>query len=245
MFGRGEKYVLPVMDLYPKDVIEEVSDALSGKMPSYISRVPMERLVTISIDKLTLRKNKSNGDIIMVARHDVNSEYVKSWRKGLGRLIVKDFKKDQNYKMYAFVRYTSRDGSKKVAFVRFISRDEVSDTDVEDMKAYGAISGELSSWVEITNPYDENGNALKSKSDAPTYSIEDESYFVVLRVVPYISSMNVEDVLSLTHLIKKSATDGVWGIETDPFDEPSVTHKTRVEEEPEAGDMNPPEDTLF
>lgn len=245
MFGRGEKYVLPVMDLYPKDVIEEVSEALSGKIPSYITRVPMERLVTISIDKLTLRKNKTNGEIVIVARHDANSEYAKSWKKGLGRLIVKDFKKDQNYKMYAFVRYTSKDGSKKIAFVRFISRDEVPDTEVEDMKAYGAITGELSSWVEIANPYDENGNLLKTKLDVPTYSIEDGSYFVVLRVVPYISSMSVEDVLSLTHPIKKAVADGVWGVETDPFDEPSVTHKTKVEEEPEAGDMNPPEDTLF
>jgi len=244
MFGRGEKYVLPVMDLYPKNVIREIDDVFNSNKPAYITRVPFEALLTLSVDKVTLRKNPANGEVAIVLYHEVGGEYMKSWKKGLGRFVIKDFKKAANGKQYVFVRYTAEDKTKKVAFVRFISKEEA--TELEDMKAYGAISGELTSWVDIADPYNPDGTPLKNKREVPNYSVEEENYYVVLKVVPYVSGMRPEDVLSAMYPIKKE--DSKWfSIEINPFDEdtkaPRASHK--VDEEPDSEGMNPAEDTLF
>lgn len=244
MFGRGEKYVLPVMDLYPKDVIREVDDVFNGKRQAYITRVPFEALLTLSVDKITLRKNPATGEVAIMLYHEVGGEYMKSWRKGLGRFVIKDFKKAANGRQYVFVRYTSDDKTKKVAFVRFISKEEA--TELDDMKAYGAITGELNSWIDVNDPYNPDGTPLKSKNDIPSYSIEEENFYVVLKVVPYVSAMKPEDVLSIMYPIRKE--DSKWfSIEANPFDDdtkaPRSSHK--VDEEPETDSMNPTEDSLF
>ena len=245
MFGRGEKYVLPVMDLYPKDVIREVDEALNGKRPSYITRIPFEALMTLSIDKVTLRKNPANGEVSIILYHEVGGEYMKSWHKGLGRFVIKDFKKGQNGKQYVFVRYTSDDKKKKVALVRFISKEEA--VEIEDMKAYGAITGELASWVDVTDPYNPDGSPVKAKGDLPGYSIEEENYYVVLRVVPYVPSMKPEDVLSIMYPIKREDTKW-FSIEPNLFEDETTKASRqghKVDEEPDTEGMNPPEDTLF
>ena len=245
MFGRGEKYVLPVMNLYPKEVIQEIDECFNNGRPAFITRAPFETQMVISIDKVTMRKNPATGEVYLSIENDTDTEYIKSWRKGLGRFIIKDFKKNENGNRYILVRYTSGSREKKVALVRIISKDEASE--LEDMKAYGAISGELSSWIEVTNPYDENGKPLRGTSEVPTYSFDDECYYAVLKVVPAISSMKDDEVIMLKHRIKKKEYDNWTSIEVDPFEDSEcrTTDPHRVDEEPEIDNMNPPEDSLF
>lgn len=244
MFGRGEKYVVPVMNLYPKDVVREVDDCFNNGRNAYITRVPFESLPAISIDKITMRKNPATKEVYFMLESDVTTEYMKSFRKGLGRFVIKDFKKNENGKKYILVRYTSDSKAKKVALVRVITKDEANE--LEDMKAYGAISGELNSWIEVSDPYDENGKARKGGGDAPTYSFEDENYYVVLKVVPYLSFMKDEEIIISKHRIQKKEADNWTTIEIDPFEVNENTPAShRVDEEPEVDNMNPPEDTLF
>lgn len=245
MFGRGEKYVLPVMDLYPKEVIREIDECFTGQRPSYIVRAPFTTMNAISIDKITMRKNPTNGEVYLRVDNSATGEYMKSWKKGLGRFILSDFKKNENSKNYALVRYTSSDKSKKMAFVRFITKEEASEPD--DMKAYGAISGELTSWVEVSNPFNEDGSPMKSCKDTSTYSFEVETLYVVLKVVPWAPSVKPEEVVAIPYLINKDRkNDNVWVIETDPFETEVVKAAgSRVDEEPDIESLNPPEDTLF
>lgn len=240
MFGRGEKYVLPVMELYPKEVTAEVDECLNGNRPAFITRAAIETLSAISIDKVTMRKNPSNGEVYFRVDHTATGEYMKSWKKGLGRLVSSDFKKNENQDKYVLVRYTSsQTKTKRVAFVRLILKEEIPEEDYEDWKAYGAVTGDLNAWVEISDP---------SSKESKTYSVEDDNYYCVLKVVPYVSSMKAEEVIGYPRLIsKKSDNDSNWLIETDPFEEENQRNPTvhKVDEEPDTEFMNPTEDTLF
>lgn len=243
MFGRGEKYVLPVMNLYPKEVTAEVDECLNGTRPSYITRAAVETIGAISIDKVTMRKNPSTGEVYYRLDHTATGEYIRSWTKGLGRLVSRDFRKkdNDNKDKYALVRYTSSASkTKRVALVRFIMKDEIPEEELEDWRAYGAITGELTSWVEVTDP--------TAKGNNKTYSIEDDNYYCVLKVVPYVASMKPEEVIEYPRLIaKKNDGDANWLIETDPFEDDNSPSPTvhKVDEEPETDFMNPPEDELF
>lgn len=239
MFNRGENYVLPVMDQYPTAMLNDVKKALNGETKCTIQRVDISTFRQISIDKITLRKNSNaftGFDYILY--HTATGEYGRSWRKGLGRFINQDFKTGENTDKYYIVRYRDRDNKKMMAFIRFIYNDEVGE-DLQDMKNYGAITGELSTWVDAVVP------ESKDPNNDEVISIEEGTFYVVMKIVPSVPTFEVADVIGFQSLIEKPTNkDANWIFETDVFD--SATRKEmREEEHNEAPLEMASEDELF
>ena len=211
MFNRGENYVLPVMDLYPTSVLNDIKKALDGETKCTIQRVDISTFRQISIDKITLRKNPNSfSGFDYLLYHTVTGEYTRSWKKGLGRFVDQDFKTGENTEKYYILRYKDRNNNKMMAFIRFIYNDEIGD-ELQDMKNYGAITGELTTWVDVVNPSNNKDNNAES--------VEAGTFYVVMKVVPSVSSFEVADVIGYQSLIEKPTNkDANWIFESDPFD---------------------------
>ena len=238
MFNRGESYVLPVMNLYPESIVGDVKKALNGEIKCTVQRINITKFRQVSIDKITMRKNQNSiTGIELLTHHTATGEYLKAWKKGLGRFARPDFKSGENDDKYYIVKYKDRNNKKMMALIRFIYNEEIGD-ELQDMKNYGAITDELKNWIDVVIP--EGDPETKKETDV----IEAGTFYVVLKIVPSVPVFEIPDVIGFQSLIEKpSNRDANWIFESDVFD--SEVRKQERDEQEDFQEEMPSESELF
>lgn len=185
MFGKKEKSLLKPINGYSKEIINIISNHINGAINADTKDVDFDKIVEISIDNITVKMPYGKKfPVEMHLQEGVTTEYIKAWKKGIGRFIIKDLNHyfkgvegaSENIKKYKLLKLENG----MYAFIRFITEsDGIKDTDVlDDMVKYNAISfpcvndmnGEtycLVMKVFKTTKYIEEGNIeqlLRSKS---------------------------------------------------------------------------------
>ena len=147
MFGKKEKSLLKPINGYSQEIINIISNHINGVINADTKDVDFDKIVEISIDNITVKVPYGKKfPVEMHLQEGVTTEYIKAWKKGIGRFIIKDlnhyFKGDEgaseNIKKYKLIKLENG----MYAFIRFITEsDGIKDTDVlDDMVKYNAIS---------------------------------------------------------------------------------------------------------
>lgn len=147
MFGKKEESSLKPINGYSQEIINIVSNHINGAIDADIKDIDFDKIVEISIDNITVNVPYGRKFPVEMHLHDgVTTEYIKAWKKGVGRFIIKDlnhyFRGDEgateNIRKYRFLKIENG----LYAFIRFITEsDGIKDTDVlDDMVKYNAIS---------------------------------------------------------------------------------------------------------
>ena len=147
MFGKKEESSLKPINGYSQEIINIVSNHINGAIDADIKDIDFDKIVEISIDNITVKVPYGRKFPVEMHLHDgVTTEYIKAWKKGVGRFIVKDlnhyFRGDEgateNIRKYRLLKIENG----LYAFIRFITEsDGIKDTDVlDDMVKYNAIS---------------------------------------------------------------------------------------------------------
>lgn len=147
MFGKKEESSLKPINGYSQEIINIVSNHINGAIDADIKDIDFDKIVEISIDNITVNVPYGRKFPVEMHLHDgVTTEYIKAWKKGVGRFIIKDlnhyFRGDEgaieNIRKYRLLKIENG----LYAFIRFITEsDGIKDTDVlDDMVKYNAIS---------------------------------------------------------------------------------------------------------
>ena len=147
MFGKKEESSLKPINGYSQEIINIVSNHINGAIDADTKDIDFDKIVEISIDNITVKVPYGRKFPVEMHLHDgVTTEYIKAWKKGVGRFIIKDlnhyFRGDEgateNIRKYRFLKIENG----LYAFIRFITEsDGIKDTDVlDDMVKYNAIS---------------------------------------------------------------------------------------------------------
>ena len=147
MFGKKEESSLKPINGYSQEIINIVSNHINGAIDADIKDIDFDKIDEISIDNITVKVPYGRKFPVEMHLHDgVTTEYIKAWKKGVGRFIIKDlnhyFRGDEgateNIRKYRLLKIENG----LYAFIRFITEsDGIKDTDVlDDMVKYNAIS---------------------------------------------------------------------------------------------------------
>ena len=147
MFGKKEESSLKPINGYSQEIINIVSNHINGAIDADTKDIDFDKIIEISIDNITLKIPYGRKFPVEMHLHDgVTTEYIKAWKKGVGRFIIKDlnhyFRGDEgateNIRKYRLLKIENG----LYAFIRFITEsDGIKDTDVlDDMVKYNAIS---------------------------------------------------------------------------------------------------------
>ena len=147
MFGKKEESSLKPINGYSQEIINIVSNHINGAIDADTKDIDFDKIVEISIDNITVKVPYGRKFPVEMHLHDgVTTEYIKAWKKGVGRFIIKDlnhyFRGDEgateNIRKYRLLKIENG----FYAFIRFITEsDGIKDTDVlDDMVKYNAIS---------------------------------------------------------------------------------------------------------
>lgn len=147
MFGKKEESSLKPIHGYSQEIINIVSNHINGAIDADTKDIDFDKIVEISIDNITIKVPYGRKFPVEMHLHDgVTTEYIKAWKKGVGRFIIKDlnhyFRGDEgaaeNIRKYRLLKIENG----LYAFIRFITEsDGIKDTDVlDDMVKYNAIS---------------------------------------------------------------------------------------------------------
>ena len=147
MFGKKEESSLKPINGYSQEIINIVSNHINGAIDADTKDIDFDKIVEISIDNITVKVPYGRKFPVEMHLHDgVTTEYIKAWKKGVGRFIIKDlnhyFRGDEgateNIRKYRLLKIENG----LYAFIRFITEsDGIKDTDVlDDMVKYNAIS---------------------------------------------------------------------------------------------------------
>ena len=147
MFGKKEESSLKPINGYSQEIINIVSNHINGAIDADTKDIDFDKIVEISIDNITVNVPYGRKFPVEMHLHDgVTTEYIKAWKKGVGRFIIKDlnhyFRGDEgateNIRKYRLLKIENG----LYAFIRFITEsDGIKDTDVlDDMVKYNAIS---------------------------------------------------------------------------------------------------------
>lgn len=147
MFGKKEESSLKPINGYSQEIINIVSNHINGAIDADTKDIDFDKIVEISIDNITIKVPYGRKFPVEMHLHDgVTTEYIKAWKKGVGRFIIKDlnhyFRGDEgateNIRKYRLLKIENG----LYAFIRFITEsDGIKDTDVlDDMVKYNAIS---------------------------------------------------------------------------------------------------------
>ena len=147
MFGKKEESSLKPINGYSQEIINIVSNHINGAIDADTKDIDFDKIVEISIDNITIKVPYGRKFPVEMHLHDgVTTEYIKAWKKGVGRFIIKDlnhyFRGDEgateNIRKYRLLKIENG----FYAFIRFITEsDGIKDTDVlDDMVKYNAIS---------------------------------------------------------------------------------------------------------
>ena len=147
MFGKKEESSLKPINGYSQEIINIVSNHINGAIDADTKDIDFDKIDEISIDNITVKVPYGRKFPVEMHLHDgVTTEYIKAWKKGVGRFIIKDlnhyFRGDEgaieNIRKYRLLKIENG----LYAFIRFITEsDGIKDTDVLDaMVKYNAIS---------------------------------------------------------------------------------------------------------
>ena len=147
MFGKKEESSLKPINGYSQEIINIVSNHINGAIDADTKDIDFDKIIEISIDNITVKVPYGRKFPVEMHLHDgVTTEYIKAWKKGVGRFIIKDlnhyFRGDEgateNIRKYRLLKIENG----FYAFIRFITEsDGIKDTDVlDDMVKYNAIS---------------------------------------------------------------------------------------------------------
>ena len=147
MFGKKEESSLKPINGYSQEIINIVSNHINGAIDADTKDIDFDKIDEISIDNITVKVLYGRKFPVEMHLHDgVTTEYIKAWKKGVGRFIIKDlnhyFRGDEgateNIRKYRLLKIENG----FYAFIRFITEsDGIKDTDVlDDMVKYNAIS---------------------------------------------------------------------------------------------------------
>ena len=147
MFGKKEESSLKPINGYSQEIINIVSNHINGAIDADTKDIDFDKIIEISIDNITIKVPYGRKFPVEMHLHDgVTTEYIKAWKKGVGRFIIKDlnhyFRRDEgateNIRKYRLLKIENG----LYAFIRFITEsDGIKDTDVlDDMVKYNAIS---------------------------------------------------------------------------------------------------------
>ena len=147
MFGKKEESSLKPINGYSQEIINIVSNHINGAIDADTKDIDFDKIDEISIDNITVKVLYGRKFPVEMHLHDgVTTEYIKAWKKGVGRFIIKDlnhyFRGDEgateNIRKYRLLKIENG----LYAFIRFITEsDGIKDTDVlDDMVKYNAIS---------------------------------------------------------------------------------------------------------
>ena len=147
MFGKKEESSLKPINGYSQEIINIVSNHINGAIDADTKDIDFDKIIEISIDNITLKIPYGRKFPVEMHLHDgVTTEYIKAWKKGVGRFIIKDlnhyFRGDEgateNIRKYRLLKIENG----LYAFIRFITEsDGIKDIDVlDDMVKYNAIS---------------------------------------------------------------------------------------------------------
>ena len=147
MFGKKEESSLKPINGYSQEIINIISNHINGAIDADTKDIDFDKIVEISIDNITVNVPYGRKFPVEMHLHDgVTTEYIKAWKKGVGRFIIKDlnhyFRGDEgateNIRKYRLLKIENG----LYAFIRFITEsDGIKDTDVlDDMVKYNAIS---------------------------------------------------------------------------------------------------------
>lgn len=147
MFGKKEESSLKPINGYSQEIINIVSNHINGAIDADTKDIDFDKIDEISIDNITVKVPYGRKFPVEMHLHDgVTTEYIKAWKKGVGRFIIKDlnhyFRGDEgaveNIRKYRLLKIENG----LYAFIRFITEsDGIKDTDVlDDMVKYNAIS---------------------------------------------------------------------------------------------------------
>ena len=147
MFGKKEESLLKPINGYSQEIINIVSNHINGAIDADTKDIDFDKIDEISIDNITVKVPYGRKFPVEMHLHDgVTTEYIKAWKKGVGRFIIKDlnhyFRGDEgateNIRKYRLLKIENG----LYAFIRFITEsDGIKDTDVlDDMVKYNAIS---------------------------------------------------------------------------------------------------------
>ena len=147
MFGKKEESSLKPINGYSQEIINIISNHINGAIDADTKDIDFDKIIEISIDNITVKVPYGRKfPVEMHLRDGVTTEYIKAWKKGVGRFIIKDlnhyFRGDEgateNIRKYRLLKIENG----LYAFIRFITEsDGIKDTDVlDDMVKYNAIS---------------------------------------------------------------------------------------------------------
>lgn len=145
MFGKKEESILPPMKGYSKEVLGKISNYFNGSVTPEMINVDWNKIIRISIDQIDVRVPGGKLPIEMYLGQNLPNDYIKAWKKGLGRFIMKDyssfFKENidkSNLEKYKFLNL----GNNQYAFIRFVDEtDGIGDSEIlDEMMKYNAIS---------------------------------------------------------------------------------------------------------
>ena len=147
MFGKKEESSLKPINGYSQEIINIISNHINGAIDADTKDIDFDKIIEISIDNITVKVPYGRKFPVEMHLHDgVTTEYIKAWKKGVGRFIIKDlnhyFRGDEgateNIRKYRLLKIENG----LYAFIRFITEsDEIKDTNVlDDMVKYNAIS---------------------------------------------------------------------------------------------------------
>lgn len=168
-FGRKkEEKKLTPMAGYQDHFINIVQNCVTGNREHISVAIRWEKLTRISIDKITMAKEAlgSTRPLILHSK-ECEGDYLRAWRKGLGKFIVNDFRYLENLEKYNLIGWTEDTGLQMFALIREVDFDDkVPSETFDDLIEYNAISFQF---------HDESNNI---------------HYFQIIKVFPYAENLN-------------------------------------------------------
>lgn len=130
-----------------------------------------QRYIYIDLIRLDIHSEMDPPQVACHIPSDTPAEYIKSWRKGLGRFINRDVRKRQTEGKYFILSYTDIDMVRRHALIRLFSEEELSDEEqVKEFERYKLIN--------LTFPY----QILSGLTDSDTVLIPENSKACILKI---------------------------------------------------------------
>lgn len=130
-----------------------------------------ERYINLDLIRLDIFGKANPPYVTLHIPEGCETEYIKSWKKGLGRFINKDIRKKQTEGKYFILSFTDTDLIRKHAFIRIFTKEEL-----EDKEQYQEF--ERYKLLNITFPT----QILSGVTDTDVVLIQENSVACILKI---------------------------------------------------------------
>ena len=146
-----------ILPVYSNDILKNIQNTIKKNEYTLVP-VNILKLKYIGIDRIRIDINTVQPEKYTLTLNDptINSNYMKAWKKGLGRFITEDLKNytsSMGHSIYPYFIMKANSNSFK-AFIRIISPDDykekASDNSIESEKANTDESKNIL-WTELNN----------------------------------------------------------------------------------------------